>query len=156
MGLSRQQEGFIQSLLEGKKQVDAYRDNYSCKNMSNKSIYEEASKLRKNPNVSPRYEKLKEELDKELLKETMWSKERLIKEFEEVKKKCMQEVEVEIYDKESCEMVGTGKYVFKENGVIKSLENIGKLCGHYVEQVNHSGEVATTINIVPAKKRDKK
>ena len=55
----------------------------------------------------------------------------------------MQEVEVEIYDKELCEMVGTGEYVFKENGVIKSLENIGKLCGHYIDQVKLSGEVKT-------------
>ena len=125
MGLSRQQEGFIQSLLEGKKQVDAYKNNYSCKTMSDKSIHEEASKLRKNPKVSPRYEKLKEELDKNIQKETLWSKERLIEAFED----------------NFNESKGNGDIRVRND----SLKEIGKLCGHYVEKVELSEKMPNII-----------
>jgi len=79
----------------------------------------------------------------EIAKENKWTMEKLINEFVAVKEKCMQEEPVMKYDKELGEYVETGEYVFKENGVIKALENIGKLLGHYEEKIRHSGEVNT-------------
>jgi hypothetical protein len=142
MKLTPKQEKFVQGLFSGLSQRKSYIEaGYSTNNKPDSYIDKEACLLAKNRKVIERLT----ELQDKVANDNLWSKERLIKEFEEVKKKCMQEVEVEVYDKELCEMVGTGEYVFKENGVIKSLENIGKLCGHYVEKVELSEKMPNII-----------
>lgn len=151
MKLTQKQEGFVLSILEGKSQIDAYKANYSYENMSDNAIYVEASKKMSLPNISLRLQQLRAEK----AKESKWTLDKLIDEFVAVKEKCMQEVEVEIYNKETQQMEGTGEYVFKENGVIKSLENIGKLLGHYEEKIKHSGERELNINFnIPRPKRE--
>lgn len=137
MKLTVKEEAFVQGLFSGLSQRKSYKEAYNTDRMKDETIDVKACNLAKTDKIRIRLA----ELQDKVANDNLWSKERLIKEFEEVKKKCMQEIKVEVYDKESCEMVGTGEYVFKENGVIKSLENIGKLCGHYVEQVKLSGEV---------------
>ena len=141
MKLTPKQEKFVQGLFSGLSQRQAYRESYSAENMSDKVLDNKASLLYKKGEVRVRLT----ELQDKVANDNLWSKERLIKEFEEVKKKCMQEVEVEIYDRDSGGMIGTGEYVFKEGGVIKSLENIGKLCGHYVEKVELSEKMPNII-----------
>jgi len=139
MKLTAKQEGFVLSILEGKSQVDAYKANYDCSKMKDDAIYVNASKLTKNAKVALRLEGLRNEQ----AKESKWTLEKLIDEFVAVKEKCMQEEPVTKYDKELGEWIETGEYVFKEHGVIKALENIGKLLGHYEEKIKHSGEVKT-------------
>jgi len=139
MKLTAKQEGFVLSILEGKSQIDAYKANYKCDTMSDDALYVRASEVMKNSKVSVRLE----ELRNEKAKESKWTLEKLIDEFVAVKEKCMQEEPVTKYDKELGEWIETGEYVFKEHGVIKALENIGKLLGHYEEKIKHSGEVKT-------------
>lgn len=149
MKLTQKQEGFVLSILEGKSQIDAYKSNYNCKNMKDETIYVKASNMIRKDNIRIRLEMLRSEK----AKESKWTLDKLINEFVSVKEKCMQEVEVEVYDRASQEMVGTGEYVFKENGVIKALENIGRLLGYYTEKVEHSGETITKINFVSARSK---
>ena len=52
--LTAKQEQFVQNILEGMSQADAYRSAYSCKNMSDNAIYREASLLMSNPKVAQR------------------------------------------------------------------------------------------------------
>lgn len=139
MKLTQKQEGFVLSILEGKSQIDAYKANYSCENMSDNAIYVNASRMMKEPKISLRLN----ELRSEQAKASKWTLEKLIDEFVAVKEKCMQEEPVMKFDKALGEYVETGEYVFKENGVIRALENIGKLLGHYEEKIKHSGEVKT-------------
>ena len=139
MKLTAKQEGFVLSILEGKSQADAYRANYNCENMQNDTIYVKANELMNNDKIKVRLEKLRNEQ----AKASKWTLEKLIDEFVAVKEKCMQEEPVMKYDKGLGEWVETGEYVFKEHGVIKALENIGKLLGHYEEKIKHSGEVKT-------------
>lgn len=134
--LSPKQESFVLSVFEGDTQAEAYKKNYNCKNMSDNAIYREASLLlneERNPKIAQRLQELRNEASEK----SQWTVERLIKEFEEVKDKCMKEFEVSKY-----------------SSVIKALENIGKLCGHYTEKVEHSGEIKMPRVII--KKRDKK
>lgn len=56
--LTVKQEKFIQGLLDGLSQRQSYKQSYSCKNMSDKAIDEEASKLFNNPKVTQRYQRL--------------------------------------------------------------------------------------------------
>lgn len=61
MSLTPKQEIFVQRLIEGNSQREAYKFAYSCGKMSDKSIDEEASKLFKSPKISTRYQELLEE-----------------------------------------------------------------------------------------------
>ena len=139
MKLTQKQEGFVLSILEGKSQIDAYKANYSCENMKDETIYVKACNLMKKDNVRIRLATLRNEK----AKESKWTLEKLIDEFVSVKEKCMQETPVMRYDKEQGTYVETGEYVFKESGVIKALENIGKLLGHYTEKMesNNTHEI---------------
>ena len=60
--LTAKQEAFVQNLLQGMSQADAYRSAYSCKNMSDNAIYVNASKLAADTKVALRLEELRKEL----------------------------------------------------------------------------------------------
>ena len=66
MGLTTKQEIFVQRLIEGNSQREAYKFAYNCENMKDESIDVEASKLLSNPKVSIRYEELKNELKQKM------------------------------------------------------------------------------------------
>ena len=60
--LTAKQEAFVQNIIQGMSQADAYRSAYSCKNMSDNAIYREASLLVENPKVAQRLKELRDEL----------------------------------------------------------------------------------------------
>ena len=63
--LTEKQEKFVQSIvLEWMNYSDAYRSAYSCKNMSDNSIYVNASKLVADTKVAQRLNELREQLAK--------------------------------------------------------------------------------------------
>lgn len=133
MSLTPKEEMFTQCLFKGLSQRQAYKEAYErSRKWTDNTVDSKACKLAKKDKVVARLK----ELQQEVANESKWSVEKLIQEFISVKEKCMQEVEV--LDRFGN---GTGEYVFKEQGAIKSLENIGKLLGHYTEKVEHSGEV---------------
>jgi len=61
--LTAKQEQFAQSILEGKTQADAYRTAYDATAMQDASVWTEASKLMRNPQVAARVETLKAEME---------------------------------------------------------------------------------------------
>ena len=62
--LTAKQEAFVQNILQGMNQADAYRSAYNCKNMSDNAIYREASLLLDNPKVAQRLQELRDKLAK--------------------------------------------------------------------------------------------
>ena len=56
--LTSKQEKFVQGLIKGKSQREAYKTSYDAKKMSDKAIDVEANKLLKNPKVALRYKVL--------------------------------------------------------------------------------------------------
>ena len=62
--LTAKQEAFVQNIIQGMSQADAYRSAYSCKNMSDNSIYVNASKLMADAKVAQRVSELREQLAK--------------------------------------------------------------------------------------------
>lgn len=63
--LTAKQLSFVQGIVEGKSQAEAYRSAYSCKNMSDNAIYREASLLMDNPKIAQRVNELREQMMKE-------------------------------------------------------------------------------------------
>ena len=61
MNLTNQQSGFAHDCLT-MNQSDAYRANYDTSGMTDKQIWEEASKLAANPKVAQRIAELRQEL----------------------------------------------------------------------------------------------
>ena len=62
--LTAKQEKFVQNIIQGMSQADAYRSAYSCKNMTDNSIYVNASKLVADAKVAQRLKELREQLAK--------------------------------------------------------------------------------------------
>ena len=66
MSLNIKQEIFIQRLIEGYSQREAYKFAYEADNMKNETIDNKASKLFANSEIRARYEELKNELKKQM------------------------------------------------------------------------------------------
>lgn len=65
--LTPKQEKFCHAIVDGKTQVDAYKEAYNTKNMADNSIYVEASKLMDNPKIAQRIAELRERIDNKLV-----------------------------------------------------------------------------------------
>lgn len=62
--LTPKQEKFVQGIIEGMSQADAYRSAYSCKRTSDKTIWENASRLMADSKVKARVQELRDQLAK--------------------------------------------------------------------------------------------
>lgn len=60
--LTAKQEAFVQNIIQGMSQADAYRSAYPNQRMSDKTVWETASKMMANPKVITRLEELRNEL----------------------------------------------------------------------------------------------
>lgn len=63
--LTAKQEKFVQNLLQGMSQREAYKNSYNAENMLDKTIDNKASKLLKKDEVRARYKELLDEMKKE-------------------------------------------------------------------------------------------
>ena len=72
--LTEKQEKFCLNIVSGMNQSDAYRNSYD-NNMTDKQIWEEASKLINNPKVHQRIEELRKEDRKDTIMSTIQRKE---------------------------------------------------------------------------------
>lgn len=62
--LTAKQELFVNKIIEGMSQADAYRAAYSTKNMNDKTIHEAASRLASDSKVAARLAELRGQLTK--------------------------------------------------------------------------------------------
>lgn len=60
--LTANQEKFVQNIIEGMSQADAYRSAYPKQKMTDKTVWETASKLMKNPKVTARVQELRDKV----------------------------------------------------------------------------------------------
>lgn len=63
--LTANQEAFVQNIIQGMSQADAYRSAYPNQRMSDKTVWETASKLMNNPKVITRLKELRDKLANE-------------------------------------------------------------------------------------------
>lgn len=60
--LTAKQEAFVQNIIQGMSQADAYRSAYSTKRMSDNAVYREASLLVASPKIAQRLQELRDKL----------------------------------------------------------------------------------------------
>ena len=119
--LTPKQEAFVQNIIQGMNQADAYRSAYNCKNMSDNAIYVNASKLAADDKVALRIKELRDQLAKPSI---MTAQERL-----EWLTQRIDDDEVDI------------------NAKLKAIDIMNKMQGEYVQKIQAEVKAETTINI---------
>lgn len=117
--LTPKQELFVQSIIKGMSQADAYRSAYATKNMSDKSIWENASRLMADDKVKARVKELREQMTKD----TIMSAQKRLEWLTEV----IGDKDVSIGDK------------------LKAADIMNKMQGEYTQKVQ--AEVTNAVNI---------
>lgn len=80
--LTAKQEKFIQNIVAGMTQRQAYKAAYDAENMDDKTIDKEACLLFNNPNIAERYKELLEKLEEQAIM-TALDKRKMLKEMAE-------------------------------------------------------------------------
>lgn len=118
--LTAKQEKFIQNIVKGMSQRQAYKDAYNAENMKDETIDSEASILFNDRKISERYRELIQQLEDETIM-TAIEKRRMLKEMA----------------------------INKENSVtdrIKAIDTDNKMSGEYVTKIE--GDIGlTTIKV---------
>ena len=82
--LTAKQENFVELLTQGTSQASAYRGAYETQNMSDKTVWEEASRLRRHPKVSARILELENEKEDRRRLQAVSREERVLNELERI------------------------------------------------------------------------
>lgn len=133
--LTAKQEKFVQNIIVGMTQADAYRNSYNAEKMTDKQIWEEASKLMAKPKVSQRVQELRNEMANESI---MTAKERL----EFLTKVIMgEEKDTKIA------MFGPVDAEPDLNIKLKAIDIMNKMQGEYTQKIEADVKSAISINI---------
>jgi phage terminase small subunit len=119
--LTPNQEKFVQGIIEGKSQAEAYREAYPKQRSSDKTVWEAASRLMANSKVNARIKELRDQLAKPSImsaQERMEWLTNLINNAEE----------------------GT-------NEKLKAIDIMNKMQGEYVQKVEADVKSEVTINV---------
>lgn len=122
--LTIKQEKFVQNLLKGMSQREAYKNSYDASNMKNETIDRRASELFKNGKVKARYKELNKRAENKAIMSAIERKKWLTKVINcDVKVKQEYDNEIKEYD----------PYMSDR---LKALDMLNKMDGVYVTKVN--------------------
>ena len=122
--LTPKQEKFVQNLIKGMSQRDAYKNSYDAENMKDKTIDERACVLFNDSKIKTRYQELLEKAQDEAI---MTAKERMIWLTDVVKgniKHTSYDSNGNSYDNEA--------YISDK---LKAVDTLNKMSGEYVSKV---------------------
>ena len=85
-GLTAKQEKFVQELIKGKSQREAYKAAYNAENMADNTIDVKASQLLKKDKIRARYEQLRGKVIKRTEEKAIITAEEIIKEIASIAK----------------------------------------------------------------------
>jgi phage terminase small subunit len=119
--LTPKQEVFVRKIVEGMTQADAYRSAFSCARMTDKTIWEKASRLMADGKVQARVKELRDKINDEAI---MSAQKRL-----EWLTKVIQNNEESTGDR------------------LKAIDLMNKMQGEYVQKIAAEVQTETTINI---------
>lgn len=136
--LTPKQEKYIQNIVKGMSQRQAYKDAYNAK-YSDKAIDEKASTLFNSEKVQQRYKELIGKLEDEAI---MTARERM-KWLSEVVKDIQKEKRIEFSDGEVQEYERNADL----NTKLKAVDILNKMSGEYVTKVEADVNSDVSINI---------
>lgn len=131
--LTPKQERFIQNIVKGMSQREAYKNSYDAKNMADDTIDNKACKLFNSDKIRARYEELIKRLENKTI---MTAQERMVWLTKiincDIKVKQEYDNEVKEYD----------PYISDR---LKALDLLNKMSGEYVTKID--ADVSTDVNI---------
>lgn len=139
MGLRPKQEKFIQNIVKGMSQRQAYKDAYKV-NYSEKAIDEKACTLFNSEKVQARYKELMEKLEDKAI---MTAQERM-KWLTDVINNTQKE---DLYETEDGFVVKIGSKNADLTTKIKALDILNKMSGEYITKVDANVNADVNINI---------
>ena len=131
MALTPKQEKYVQGLVAGLSQRQAYIQAYSTKNMKDTTIDNNAYKLMQNNEISTRYNELMEEHKDKAL----WTREEAVNELKWLYKQAIKSIEDQ---DEGYVRQGTSSALL---GAIQELNKLEDLYPSDKHQVEHIGQV---------------
>lgn len=167
--LTDQQEKFVQELIKGKSQREAYKASYNAEKMKDKTIDEKASKLFKIDKIRARYNQLHDKIAKKAEDECIVTQLDVLRELKkigfanitdylEVKEieteigmqKGVNIFETSVIDKDKLGAISEIRQTkdgisIKLHDKVKALEDIGKTLGMFIDKIEHSGEMIYTV-----------
>lgn len=129
MNLTPKQEKFIQNIVSGMSQRQAYKDAYNAENMTDESIDVEACKLFNDTKISLRYQELMEELKDKAI---MSAKERMIWLTDVIRE--IQREDVYVRNSEGKDILMGSKNA-DLNTKMKAMDILNKMSGEYVTNI---------------------
>jgi hypothetical protein len=118
--LTTKQELFVQQIIAGQSQRQAYKQAYNAEKMTDVAIDVQASKLLKNPKVALRYR----ELLKQFSNMALWSREQAFNEYEWLKNQAKEDIKLQ------------GVRQANSNAFVNALEGMNKMAVVGDELVN--------------------
>lgn len=137
-GLTLKQEKFVQNLIQGMSQREAYKNSYNAEKMKDETIDNKASKLFQKDEVRARYYELLEKLEDEAI---MDAQERMKWLTSVVKGTTQEEVLVELADGTQVKKRLPAKLDTK----LKALDQLNKMSGEYVTKVEGNVQIAKKL-----------
>ena len=129
--LTEKQELFVRKIIEGETQADAYRAAYSTAKMSDKTVWEKASRLMADDKVRARVQELRDQIASESImtaQERQQFLSRIIKGIEKEKQT--------VFDSEGVAHEVEVPYDIKYR--LQSLDYLNKMTGEYTTKVEGS------------------
>lgn len=137
MKLTPKQEKFVQGLITGLSQREAYKQSYNTKNMKDKTVDERACRLFKEYKIKARYQELmNEHKDKAL-----WTREQAVNDLIWLKEEARRDIKA------------LGVKQANSNAFINAIKELNLLEDLYTKE---EADATPTINIIPLKKSDDK
>jgi hypothetical protein len=128
-GLTARQEGFVQSVLQGKSLSDAYRENYNCAKWKPETVWEASSRLMSDSKVAARLSSLKAKATELVLQKTALTKEWVLNGLIETIAEARQAVPVLDSRGEP-----TGEYKQNLAAAVRGYELLGKELAMFVDR----------------------
>lgn len=119
--LTAKQEAFVQNIIQGMSQADAYRSAYDASKMTDKTVHEKASLLAGQDKVRARIKELREQLASESIMSAQKRMEWLTG------------------------VVNNEKETTTDK--LKAIDLLNKMSGEYVQKIAAEVQTETTINI---------
>ncbi len=137
--LTAKQEQFVKNIIDGMSQADAYRNAYPNQRMSDKTIYENASRLMNNSKIIARLKELRDQL----AKPTIMSAQERLEFLTKIIKGEKGETVVQMIDGEAVEVEAPASLKNKLN----AIDIMNKMQGEYVQKVEAEVTKEVVINI---------
>lgn len=129
--LTAKQDGFAHAVAAGSELSAAYRQNYNCEQWSDKSVWEAASRLRKNSKVAARIKELQAQSEEEAI----WTRRNIMERLVRIAEEAKQAISRPVLDARG-NVIGTQLDPAAARVELQAVDQASKIIGLYEQKIN--------------------